>query len=258
LPPVNLNLREAMSLLLLVHRLSEQIQFPFRRLAKLAALKIENKMPFKIRQYCNMALQHISIKANSQEDYGTLDGIFAQLLTAILGKRIVSVQYYLPHEQKNVAVDLSPYHLMYNDKGWYVLGKSSLRNGFHTLKLSRIGEVDISDKRFIEDEKFNLSEQLGRVWSMAYEGKLYDVKLKFLPRIAHSAAEVKWHSTQKETFMNDGSAIIEFSIDGLDEIIWWILGYGDQVKVLAPEVLRQRIIKIAQSTMKQNAQYLST
>jgi predicted DNA-binding transcriptional regulator YafY len=257
-PPANLNIQEAMGLLLLIRKGSEQIHFPFKQSAQLAALKIENILPVKIREYCNASLRNISIRVYHRENLSLLDKIFAQLITAILRKSIVNIWYYLPHEQKTVAVDLSPYHLTYNDTGWYVLGKSSLGKGFHTLKLSRIKEANISNKCFIEDEKFNLSEQLRRAWSITPEGRIYDVKLRFLPKVAHRITEVKWHSTQQITFKNDGSAIVEFCVDRLSEITWWILRYGDQVQVLAPGVLRQRIVKIAQNVIRKNEQLLST
>jgi proteasome accessory factor B len=91
---------------------------------------------------------------------------------------------------------------------------------------------------------------------MIPEGRLYNVKLRFLPEVAHSVAEVRWHSTQTVTFQDDGSIIMEFRVDGLNEITWWILSYGDQVQVLAPAALRQRVIKIAQNMVKQNGQLL--
>ena len=40
LPPIDLNLQEALSLLLLAHKASNQIQLPFKNSALLAALKI--------------------------------------------------------------------------------------------------------------------------------------------------------------------------------------------------------------------------
>lgn len=256
LPPINLNLQEAMSLLLLAHKVGEQIQFPFKRSALLAALKIESKLPVKIRQYCNTALRNVSIKAYPQEKHGFSDRIFAQLLTAILRKLVTDIRYSLPHKQKIIAVNLNPYHLVYNDDTWYVLGKSSLQKGFHAFKLNRIKEINILDKRFIEDKKFNVSEHLDRAWSMIPEGRLYNIKLRFMPKVAHSVAEVRWHNTQRVIFEDDGSAIIEFYVDGLSEITWWILSYGDQVQVLAPKVLQRRIIEIAQNTVKQSKQLL--
>ncbi len=256
LPPVDLNQQEAVSLLLLAHKVSEEIQLPFKKSALLAALKIESNLPTKVRQYCNAALRNISIKIEHQEKADFLDQIFRQLLGAILKKQIVNICYYLPHEQKNIIMDLSPYHLMYNGHKWCVLGKSSLHKRVYTFKLNQIKKLNTLDRCFIKDEKFDVSEYLGRAWSVIPEGKLYNIKLRFLPEVAPSVAEVQWHSTQTVSFEKDGSAIIQFRIDGLDEIIWWILGYGDQVQVLAPRILRQKIVEIAQNSIKQNEQLL--
>jgi len=145
---------------------------------------------------------------------------------------------------------------MHSDRAWYVLGKSSLHKGVCTFKLNQITELRILDKCFIKDVKFDVSEYIGRAWSMAPEGRLFNIKLRVLPEVAHSVAEVQWHSTQMVTFENDGSAIVEFCVDGLNEITWWILSYGGQVQVLAPQILRQKIIEIAQNTVKQNEQLL--
>jgi predicted DNA-binding transcriptional regulator YafY len=45
---------------------------------------------------------------------------------------------------------------------------------------------------------------------------------------------------------------VEFRVDGLGEITWWILGYGDQVEVLAPVALRNNIVDIARKTIEMN------
>ena len=54
------------------------------------------------------------------------------------------------------------------------------------------------------------------------------------------------------TRKDNGSAIVEFRVDGLNEITWWILGYGDQVQVLAPKALRERVLEIATNMVKLN------
>jgi len=256
LPALSLNAQEALGLFLLVYKARNHIHFPFKDSALRAALKIENNLPNEIKRYCSAALRNISIKDTTQEISGLLNHIFAQLLEAILKKRIVNICYYSPPEQKDVVTDLHPYHLMYNDHIWYVLGKSRLHKEICPFRLNRIKALNILDKCFIEDKKFNVSEYLGRAWSMIPEGRIYNIKLRFLPEVAHSVAEVQWHSTQTVTFKDDGSAIIEIRVDGLNEITWWILSYGDQVEVLAPRVLRQRVIQIARNMVKQNEQLL--
>jgi len=252
LPPVDLSLQEALSLLLLAHEASKQIQLPFKRSALLAALKIENNLPAKIRQYCNSALRNISAKAAAQAPMDLLDKIFAQLQNAIHGKRKVSISYHSLFDGKIIELQLCPYHLLYNCRAWYVLGFSDLHKSVRTFKLSRIKELEITDRCFLGGEKFDLADYLGRAWSMIPEGRIYNIKLRFLPKVAENVAEVQWHSTPKVARNPDGSATVEFRVDGLGEITWWILGYGDQVQVLVPRVLRTRVSEIAQNMIRLN------
>ncbi len=207
-----------------------------------------------MRRYCNAALRYISIKASPQVTVDLLDKQFTQLLKAILEKRIVNIRYYLPCEHKSIVTDLSPYHLRYDDHAWWVIGKSTFHKRVCAFKSNRIKELNMLDILFIEDKEFDINDYLDRAWSMTPEGRLYHVKLKFLPEVAHSVAEVQWHRTQAVTFEDDGSAILEFRVDGLNEITWWVLGHGDKVQVLAPRVLRKRIVEIANNMLKNNEQ----
>lgn len=100
--------------------------------------------------------------------------------------------------------------------------------------------------------KFDIHEYLGRAWSMEPEGRIYNIKLRFLPETADEVAGVQWHSTQAVNRNDDGSATIQFRVDGLSEITWWILGFGDKVQVLAPAVLKKRIARIAKNVVKNN------
>ena len=252
LPPLDLNLQEALSLLLLVHKASGHIQLPFSNSALLAALKIENNLPAGIRQYCNAALRNISAKGGAQAITSILDKTFAQLQDAIAKKRKVKLIYHSFFEKKIIELELCPFHLFYNQRAWYVLGHSGLHSSVRTFKLNRIRELEVTDKRFIGGENFNLYDYIGRAWSMIPEGRIYDIKLWFSPKVANNVAEVQWHSTQKVAVEDDGSAIVEFRVDGLGEITWWILGSGDQVQVLAPKVLREKIADVAKNMVRVN------
>ncbi len=264
LPPIDLSLQEAMNLLLLLYKLSDQVQFPHKNSALSTALKIENNLPAKIRQYCTTALQNISIRVGAQtlfQHSAGLDKTFAQLRQAIVKTRKVNILYHSLSEGTIIDVELRPYHLLYNNQDnnqcynnqtWYVLGRSNLHKSVHSFRLNRIRELTTTQRCFVDDENFDLHDYLGKAWSMIPEGQLYNIKLKFLPEVAHDVAEIQWHNTQQVTFEDDDSAIVEFQVDGLNEITWWILSYGDKVQVLAPKILRQRIVRIARNTVKIN------
>jgi len=255
LPPVDLSLQEALGLLLLAHKTRDQIQTPFKNSVLWAALKIENNLPAKIRQYCNTALQNISTRPCAQAPVthsAGLDKTFAQLQQAIVKKRKVNIRYHSLFEGTIIDVELSPYHLLYNNRAWYVLGRSSLHKSVRTFKLNRIRELTTTQRCFVDGEKFDVYDYLGRAWSMIPEGRIYNIKLRFLPKVAHNVAEVQWHSTQKVVRNSDGSATVEFRVDGLGEITWWILGYGDQVQVLAPKTLRKKVLEVAKNMAELN------
>ena len=255
LPPIDLSLQEALGLLMLAHKARDQIQLPFKNSVLLAALKIENNLPAKIRRYCNKALQNISTRASAQAPVthsAGLDKTFAQLQQAIAKKREVNIRYHSLFEGAIINVGLCPYHLLYNNRAWYVLGRSSLHESVRTFKLNRIRELTTTERCFVDGENFDLYEYFGRAWSMIPEGRIYNIKLRFLPKVANNVAEVQWHSTQKVVRNSDGSATVEFRVDGLGEITWWILGYGDQVQVLAPKALRKKVLEVAKNMVKLN------
>jgi len=257
LPPIGLNSQEALSLLLLVYKARNQLQLPFKNSALLAALKIENNLPAKIRRYCNTALRNISTRLSAQAPVhhsGGLDKTFAQLQKAITKKHKVSISYNSLFDGKIIDVLLCPYHLLYNQRAWYVLGYSSLQKSVRTFKLNRIKELKDTGQYFLDGDNFDLQDYLGKAWSMIPEGRIYNIKLRFLPKVANNVTEVQWHSTQEVTRNSDGSATMEFRVDGLGEITWWILGYGDQVQVLAPRALRKRILETAKNMVKLNEQ----
>jgi proteasome accessory factor B len=174
-----------------------------------------------------------------------LDKIFMQVLEAIQVKRVLAIRCYLPGEQRSVTTDLNPYYLVYSAYTWHAIGESSFHKAMHTFELNHITQLSPLDRYFVEDEKFDLREYFGYAWSLLREGQIYEVKLRFCPAIATDVAEVQWHETQTVSFEDDGSVVLKFRVDGLNEITWWILGYGDQVEVLAPKALRQRIAQIA-------------
>ena len=65
--------------------------------------------------------------------------------------------------------------------------------------------------------------------------------VRFGRQVAQNVAEVTWHKTQQLQFNADGTLDFRVTVSGLNEISWWILGYGDQAEVLEPPELRKMI-----------------
>jgi proteasome accessory factor B len=57
-------------------------------------------------------------------------------------------------------------------------------------------------------------------------------------------AEASWHPTQTVERASDGSLTWRATVSGTIEIRSWILGWGDEVEVLAPGSLREEVAAV--------------
>ena len=109
------------------------------------------------------------------------------------------------------------------------------------LKLTRIRDINLLGERFTRDNTFSIDEYLGNAWGLQSYDQDIRVVIHFSPQVARNVTEVVWHHTQRNINQSDGSVIVEFIVAGIQEISWWIAGYGDQALVIEPLILRNRL-----------------
>ena len=249
LPPFNLTLGEALAVMLAAHFTADKGGLPLLQQAQDAALKIESMLPSHIRQHCGSIMKSTSVRSAAPARHDQLNQTLALLQQAIQLRRQVEITYISFYEQKQMVLQLHPYHLHFAQRAWYVIGYSNFHKETRTFKLGRIKQARMLKSRYLLEKPFRIEQYFGDAWSMIPEGKLYKVKLRFAPQVAGNVAEVLWHRKQKLTWHDDGALTFEVEVDGLNEITWWLLGYGDQVEVIRPESLRRRVKQIAQKTV---------
>ena len=251
LPPLHLNLQEALALLLSVGHTNKGNILPLTQPADQAAIKIESILPHYIRQQCQDVLKNTTVKMAAQARHDKKEDTFALLQRAIRSKHKVKITYKSFYEQDIITTTLSPYHLYFGQRAWYVIGYSSCHQETRTFKISRMLICELLDKLYLLNKPFNIDKHFGYAWSMIPEGKMYHVKLLFSKKVASNVAEVLWHQTQRLGRLKDRTLHFEVDVDGLSEIQWWVASYGDQVKVLSPTRLRNTMMTMAQNITRQ-------
>lgn len=176
--------------------------------------------------------------------------IYDQLLSALTQRNSVRLRYRSLNEGSEIRTKLSPYELFFSRRSWYVAGRSSLHRATRTFNLSRIMEIESLEDRYKIPRGFSLERFLRNAWHLIPEpGPDWVVLVRFGKMVAQNVAEVNWHKTQKLTFNPDGTLDFQVTVSGLNEISWWILGYGDQAEVIKPPELRrliaQRVARMA-------------
>ncbi len=250
LPPVNLTLPEALAVLMLAvlmlaGRLRSSQKLPLLEHAARAAVKLESVLPEAIRSHVGRVIDHVQLSLGAVSRHEGLDGTFHDLAGAIVAHNVCRMVYISFDERKQIVTDINPLRLAFLGRAWYLIAHSARHGEVRTFKLARIRKLTVTGRTFRLPPGVRQGECFGDAWSMIPEGRTYDVQIHFDPKVAGNVAEVRWHRTQKVQWNDDGSMEFRARVDGIGEIAWWVLGYGEHAEVIAPQALRHRIRQAA-------------
>lgn len=244
LPPINFTPAEALSLVALANEMGRSDRLPFYEPAHAAALKLEGSLPPALRDELRVMTQAIRIHPTPVSPLATKEGIYQQLIDSRTKRHVVRIEYDSLTEWERIRTKLRPYHLLFCRHSWYVIGRSSLHAAVRTFNLSRIASLETLRERFTVPRSFSIERHLRNAWLLIPgEGADDRVVIRFKPLVARNVGEVIWHKTQQLEFEPDGSLLFKAQVTGLGEIMWWVLGYGDQAEVLEPRELREMVAK---------------
>jgi predicted DNA-binding transcriptional regulator YafY len=116
------------------------------------------------------------------------------------------------------------------------------------LKLSRFEKIQLTDLAYEVPRGFSVQKHLGNAWRMIRGEKSYTVELEFDVEFAETVADTLWHPTQEVIWNDDGSILFRCTVDGLDEIVWWVLSMGPHCVVKKPGELAKRVSELAAAT----------
>jgi len=240
IPPISFNLEECLALMFVTQKMLRPDLAPDFTAASRAVIKLESALPHDLREHCQGIVDKMDLTMSPLSSSDGQRDHFEMLQRATVQQRKVVIKYEPPDKP---AIDdrLHPLHLAFINRGWYVIGHSERDRAVRTFKIERLAECRPLEEYFVVDEPFSLAEYFGNAWQMIRGDERNHVKLKFTPKVATNVEEVLWHRTQQTTRCDDDSLIFEVDVDGINELSWWILGYGDQVEVLEPPELRALI-----------------
>lgn len=172
---------------------------------------------------------------------GSLAPRIEKIQSAIEGRRLLCFHYYAPKGESVRSIE--PYYLVFRWSSWYVWGWCLDRKDFRLFKLNRMEEVKVSDQGF-PDRKLpvpDLSDE--RIFSGGIP-----VKALFSPK-------VKWRLIESFgphcfTEQEDGRLLFKEEYTNEDNLLSWLMGFGDQVEVLEPESVRETLLNMAENMVR--------
>jgi len=159
---------------------------------------------------------------------------FTILKNAILNHQIIEFTYFNSSGEKSTR-KVEPLKLIFKVYAWYLQGFCLIKNEYRIFKISRISNVEITQKVFTdrtpEGPSVDQKEQNSQKW--------IDVQLQIAPQGAYRVFD---EFDEKEILRNqDGSFTVVTSLPESEWLFRYILSFGTDLEVLAPQNIREMI-----------------
>lgn len=175
-------------------------------------------------------------------DHSRHRDIIRTVQSALIKRKQLTGTYRSPHEPDEVRLHLHPYRLCLVKAAWYLIGRPEGDVAPRTYRVARFKTLRMLDANALVPQDFDLKGYFGNAWAVFRGERSYDVEILFSKEAAATVTENVWHHTQKVRKNKDGSVMLTFRVDGLNEIIRWVLGWGSRARVIQPPELRDRIV----------------
>lgn len=250
LPPVQLTPAEALAMLALAQCVGGAEQIALTGPAAQATEKIKGQLPAHVLNELGDLGDHIDIHLPATGPPAeAIRDVFADVQHAIRTRRALRCKYESLNSDTDdtVAFFFRPYALSFDQRAWYTIGNHDGRGEVRRLKLNRFTAVEHTDQPYAIPDDFSLDAHRGNAWRMIRGDQSYHIVIDFDRIMADTVSDTNWHRTQQIEEHPDGSITFTCDVDGLDEIVWWILGYGPHAIVREPAELADRVAALTRA-----------
>lgn len=160
---------------------------------------------------------------------------------AIGDRRLIKFRYYAPSGESERTVE--PYYLVFRWSSWYLWAWCLKRKDFRLFKLNRMDGVQITEKNFeCRDATMpDLSNE-----------KIFPggIKVKALFEADQKWRLVEEFGTSCFTENDDGRLLFTADYTDMENLITWILTFGDKTEVIEPEEVREKVRTTIEAMIK--------
>lgn len=175
---------------------------------------------------------------------------FAPLFNAIALEQTLNIDYQ-PFGKKIQRITIHPYFLKQYNKRWNLIG---CVDGYRTVSvfpLDRIKGIEPSNVEYIPNTEYDFLEYFDSVIGTSNATDAVEkVVLRVSPSTYDYIATKPLHGSQKIIEKSEHSVTISIEVAMNFELLQTILSFGDNITVLSPNHLRDRVIAVAKKILQ--------
>jgi predicted DNA-binding transcriptional regulator YafY len=238
--PVSLTLTEQMALHFAKGLFKPLQGTPVYESLESALQKIGSGLPAQSFQLLRGLDHAVSVRTLGFKDYSRSKDVMDVLTRSTLHKFTTRITHRAARFEKGIEREVDPYRLWYVNNGIYLIGHDHRSGEIRTFAAERISAATATNRRFEIPDDFDFEKFTETAFNVIY-GEPQEVKIRFSRSQAPYIEERTWHPSQKIEKRGDGRIELTLQVGNLWEIKRWLIGYGADAHVLAPDGLRAEI-----------------
>lgn len=176
---------------------------------------------------------------------------FNLLKTSIIEKQIITFHYFNSYGNNSIR-QVEPVKLIYKDKCWYLQGFCLSKKDYRIFKISRIKQLEITEQCF---SRIHKQEQFIESDIQNYN-PIIDLELFFSSHVAYRLYDVfDENAILKNT---NGTFKVTISLPEDEWLYGFIMSFGDDVEIIKPKYIRDRISERLEKALKKYKKYKKT
>ena len=264
LPPLSFTTDEAAMLLLGSEAMERRFDTQYRAAAQSAGRKIAGVLPAPVQDEVQRLRERIYVNIEGGGLRPEVAENLQRLRQAIERSVTVRFVYHTRHPSSTVTAgtpshargadahdaddadstherqtsrprDADPYALAYLRNAWYLTAYCHLRHDVRRFRLDRMEEVTPLARTFERPA----DSYVGRRDLLTADS--FDLRVWFAAEVARWVRETPSFFAVAEEQTPDGALLVTLRVRQVDEVLPWLLSWGQHMRVLAPDAARQRI-----------------
>lgn len=248
LPPLNFNIDEYLTLKTTLESSPLFKSGHSRRIIKSIKNKIEACLSPAVRKekiFTN-DMTDVNIKSTLSENFSEK---FYALVEEGIKDNIVLKLKYNSIRSGILEREIEPYFMIFIERAFYFVGYCRLRKALRTFRIDRINSISATDINFTPRKNIAPAEYFKNSWGV-FGGEPIDVEIIFTGTAARVIELGRHHRNEKIQTLKNGAIKYNITVNGVEEISRWILGFGGEAQVVRPLSLASQIQKTAKQILK--------
>jgi len=246
IPPLMFSSHELATIIVGLNFVKSQIDARLVEDAKGVEVKIKNVLPDELKDFMT-SLQKKTVvdpylKFGSEKKEG---GNWYKISSAISQKKRIQFLYTAKSGEKKIR-KVDPYLLVFYQDHWNMIGFSHLRGDFRNFILDRVREIEVLEEDYAEKKEMSIEDLIFR-----FDGDQHKVEV-LLDKEGYKRFKANLPTKNFKILEEKPEKIkVSFEIENLEFINVWLLQFGKQVKILAPQELISKREKLLKEMLEQ-------